>query len=201
MLDSYIQGFFLGVGLAIPFGPINVIMIKLALKEYKASVTFGIGTVSSDIFYFSMILFGIISFLNNPLFLDCIGIFGSIFLFYFGFTIYKNRNKKLDTKESTLETKGLLKLYGQGVIFTLINPYTIIFWLSITGYTVKKGLDITFLFYGMMSFLLLWTTLMPYAVNKFKHKISQKVSIYLNLFSSIILFSFAISLLVEVVFF
>ena len=201
MLESFTNGFLLGIGAAVPFGPINIIMMNLALKEYKTSVAFGFGAMSSDILYFIMILFGMISFLNNPLFLDSVGIIGSIILFYLGYGIFKSRNKKLSTKKTTIKTRGLLKIYGQGIILTLINPYSIIFWFSIAGYTANKELDIVFVFLGMISALILWTTLMPYAVHKSKHKISQKVSTYLSLFSSLILFGFAISLFVDVVFF
>lgn len=200
MLESFSEGFLLGLGAATPIGPINILMMNMALKNYKTAVAFGVGAMSSDILYLALILAGMISFLNSPTFIDIVGIFGSFFLLYLAYGIYKNKDKKLQTEQKAIKTKNLLKIYIQGFFLTLVNPYTIIFWFSIAGYAANKDLDIAFTLAGMMSSIVLWITLMPYIVHRSKHKISQKVSLYLSLFSSIILFGFAISLFVDVVF-
>lgn len=200
LLESFSEGFFLGLGAAVPFGPVNILIMNMALKNYKTGVTFGLGAMSSDILYLVLILAGMIGFMNSPLFLDVAGVVGSLFLLYLAYGIYKNRNKKLDTKQKAIKTKNLIKIYTQGFVITLVNPYTIIFWFSIAGYAANKDLDIAFTLLGMISSILLWITLMPYLVHRSKHKISQRVSKYLSLFSSIILLGFAISLFVDVVF-
>lgn len=200
ILESFGEGFLLGLGAAVPFGPVNILIMNLALKNYKAGVAFGLGAMSSDILYLALILAGMIGFMNYPLFLDVVGVVGSFFLLYLAYGIYTNRDKKLDTKQKTIKTKNLLKIYTQGFAITLVNPYTIIFWFSIAGYAANKDLSITFTMFGMVSSLLLWITLMPYLVHKSKHKISQRVSKYLSLFSSLILLGFALSLFIDVVF-
>lgn len=201
ILESFSEGFLLGLGAAVPFGPVNILIMNLALKNYKAGVTFGLGAMSSDILYLVFISAGMIGFMKSALFLDVVGVVGSLFLLYLAYGIYKNKNKKLDTKQKIIKTKNLLKIYTQGFAITLVNPYTIIFWFSIAGYAVNKDLDIAFTMFGMVSSILLWITLMPYLVHRSKHKISQRVSKYLNLFSSLILLGFALSLFVDVVFF
>lgn len=201
MIESYTEGFLLGLGAAIPLGPINILIMNNALKSYKAGVTLGLGAMSADILYLSLILAGMIGFINNPDYLSVIGVVGSIFLLYLSYGIFKNRSKKVEIKQQKIQTKNFLKIYTQGFVLTLLNPMTIIFWFSISGYVANRGLDAGFTIFGMMSSIFLWITMMPYLIHRSKHKISQRVSKYLSIFSSFLLFWFAVSLFVEVIFF
>ncbi len=201
MIDSFFEGFLLGLGAAVPLGPINILIMNKALNHYKFGMAIGFGAMSADILYLTMIFIGVISFINNPFILNSLGILGSLFLLYLGIIIYQNRDKRLESNQNNINTKSIFKLYLQGFILTLFNPYTVAFWLSIAGYTVHKELDMLFTILGMLSAILLWITLMPYFIHKSKHRISQKVSFYINVFSFVILFGFAISLFVNVVFY
>lgn len=200
MLASFSEGFLLGLGAAIPLGPINILIMNNALKSYKAGVALGFGAMSADIFYLSLILAGFIKFFNNPNILNIIGVLGSSFLLYLAYDIYKNRAKKIELYTHTVPIKNLSKIYIQGLLLTLLNPYTIVFWFGIAGYAATKNLNTGFTILGMISAITLWTTLMPYLVHRTKHKISQRVSTYLSIFSSLILFGFSLSLFIHVFF-
>ena len=155
--------------------------------------------MSTDIMYLFIILLGLTTFINDPLTLQLLGFFGSLFLAYMAYSIFQGRKNMLTIKEEGVSKKGLVKNYLQGFLLTSINPYTIVFWLSIAGYTVNKSLNSTLLIAGMFTSLLLWITLMPYFVHKSKHKISQKVSYYISISSSLLLGFFAVSLLLNLV--
>lgn len=197
MFVSFIEGVLLGVGAAVPLGPINILIMNTALKNYSSAVTIGFGALSADVLYLSLILLGVAIFLDHPLILRMLGLLGGLFLFYLAYIIFKGRYKTLDTTKQMYNSKTLLKYYIQGFILTFINPYTMAFWLSIAAYTANKEMDTVFTVVGMLCAILLWITLMPYAVHLSKHKISQKVSYYLSLFSSILLFSFGLSLFIN----
>ncbi len=195
MILSFAEGFLLGIGAAVPLGPINVLIMNVAIKNYKSGMAIGFGAMSVDILYFSLIFFGLISFLNTPFILKTLGFFGSSFLLYSAYLIFKNRNKKLSKSKEKINKKNLLKLYLSGCFLSFLNPYAIAFWISIASYASSGSFSHPFfIIFGMLSSILLWITLMPYFVHKSKHKISQKVSFYISLFSSVVLFGFAISL-------
>lgn len=200
MLESYFQGFLLGLGAAVPLGPINIIIMNQALKNYRFGVAVGFGALSADILYLSIILLGVISFIDSPLFLNTLGVLGSFFLLYMGIMIFQSRDKRVDTTLEKVKTKKILNLYFYGFILTLLNPYTIAFWSSIAGYTLHQELDIFFTLLGMISAICLWVIFMPYFISRAKHKITQKTSFYINIFSSIILVGFAVSLFVNIFF-
>ena len=39
MVTSFLEGFLLGMGAAIPLGPINILLMNTALRDYKSAVT------------------------------------------------------------------------------------------------------------------------------------------------------------------
>ncbi len=193
-MDSFIQGFILGAGAAVPIGAINILIMNHALKNYKNGIAVGFGAMNADLTYLILISFGLTVFFQNRFFLDILGLLGGAFLLYLAYLIFKNRNNKLDTQKQNITVKNLLGLFFKGYLLTLLNPYTIAFWLSIAGYTVNMDLDFPMTVAGMISAIMLWITLMPYFVHRSKHRISSKVSYYISIFSSIILAGFAFSL-------
>jgi len=198
LLNSFIEGFLLGVGAAVPIGAINILIMNTALKNYKSAVFIGFGAMSADISYLLLILLGMMTFFNNPYMADILGVLGAGFLIYMAYLIYKSRNNTVDNTPQKVSKKNLLKFYTQGYILTFINPYTIAFWLSVAGYVANKNINPTTTIFGMFCAILLWITLMPYFVHRSKHKISKKVSFYINIGSTIILTGFAISLLYSI---
>ena len=197
MIASFLEGFLLGMGAAIPLGPINILLMNTALRDYKGAVTIGFGALSADTVYLTMILLGIATFLNQPAILNILGILGSIFLLYLAYLIFKNRNNILGVQKKSRSSKSLIRFYLQGFTLTFVNPYTVAFWLSIAGYTSHKDLDPIITIFGMLCALFLWVMLMPYFVHRSKHRISQRVSYYLSLSSSIVLLGFGLSLIIN----
>jgi L-lysine exporter family protein LysE/ArgO len=199
MIEALSEGFLLGIGAAVPLGPINILIMNNALKSYKSGVALGFGAMSADTFYLTLILAGLINFFNNAIFLRTAGMLGSFFLLYLAYSLYREREKKVETRTDPSKNSNILAIYTQGFFLTLLNPYTVIFWFSIAGYVANKNLNPKFTLLGLMSALLLWVIFMPYLVHRSKHKISQKVSKYLSIFSAFILFCFAISAFIHAV--
>lgn len=203
MIISFVQGFMLGLGAALPLGPINILIMNAALSNNKKGTAIGLGAMSADITYLALILFGIVKFLNSAVVLDTIGLFGSAFLMYLAYLIYKNRNQSIETKKedtSNNSKKGYAKLYISGYLLTFLSPYTIAFWISVAGFTSSGGLNPTVTIVGLLCAITLWITLMPYFVYKSKHRISQKVSYWIAVGSAIVLVFFALSTAFNILF-
>jgi L-lysine exporter family protein LysE/ArgO len=197
LFTSFLEGFLLGMGAAIPLGPINILIMNHALREYTSAVIIGLGAMSADILYLVLILLGISAVFNQPLIFNLLGALGSTFLLYLSYLIFKGRNNPLHSNKEKLTPKNLFAFYLQGFVLTFINPYTVAFWLSIAGYTAHRNLDPFMTITGMICAIFLWITLMPYFVHRSKHRITQKTAYYFNLFSSILLLGFGLSLAVN----
>ncbi len=196
MLFSWVEGFILGLGAAVPLGPINILMMNESIKEYRNGVLIGLGAMSADLTYLFLILFGVITYFNQPEILSALSLFGGIFLLYLSYSLFTLRNKQVKTDAVQMKHSSI-KLYLKGFMLTFVNPYTVGFWLSVSGYIATKELYPFVTLFGTLSAILLWVTLMPYFVHKSRHRISQKVSYWMSLFSSIILFSFAIMMFIN----
>jgi L-lysine exporter family protein LysE/ArgO len=197
IINSILQGFLFGLGAAVPVGPVNIIIMDRAIRNYKSAVAIGAGALSADILYLVLILLGLMTFFNNPIFLNMLGILGSAFLLFVAYMIFNGRNKELEKSPLEVDSKTLLKSYISGFFLTLLNPYTIAFWISVASFTNTSDEVDYFVIVGMISAILMWIILMPYLVHRSKHKISNKLSYYIAVFSSLILAGFSISLLIN----
>lgn len=193
LISTFIEGALLGFGAAVPLGPINLLIMNEALKSYKKAVTIGFGAMSADVTYLLLIIYGITNYLKNPFFLNSLSALGGFFLAYLAFLIFKGRNKHIH-KTKVSQDATLLSNYFKGYILTLLNPYTILFWLSVTTYSTTTASLVVTLF-GMVSALLFWITVMPYFIHKQRSLISDKVSSIIASISSLIFLLFAFSLL------
>ncbi|WP_321779331.1 LysE family translocator [Sulfurimonas sp.] len=195
MILSFFEGFLLGLGAAVPLGPINILIMNEAIKKYKNGVMIGLGAMSADMTYLFLIVFGLISYFNHPEILKYLSIFGGLFLIYLALNIFKSKDNKIAKVSENIADKSSIKLYFKGFALTFINPYTIGFWLSVSGHAASKELSIYATLLGMISAILLWIIIMPYFVHRSKHKISQRVSYWISVVSSIILLGFGLFML------
>ena len=197
-MESFIEGFWLGVGAAVPLGPINVMIMQEALKRYYSAVAIGVGAMSADLSYLSLILIGIMGFANNQIFIVTVGVFGSLFLLYMAWSIFRLANEPIRDIEINIDKKSLTSYWLKGYLLTLLNPYTVLFWLSLSAYISTKGLDPLFTIIGLLCAISLWITLMPYIIHRSKHLISQSVAKILSIISALILLFFALSMIYNV---
>ncbi|ADV45498.1 LysE family translocator [Nitratifractor salsuginis] len=196
ILQSFLEGFLLGLGAAVPLGPINVLIMSSALRHYGSAVTLGAGAMSADISYLVLILFGLFHFMENPAITLAMGLAGSGFLLYLAWLIFKGRNEPVHLQQ--VREISLFKSWLKGYTLTLLNPYTVIFWLSVSTYIAAKKLDPIATVAGLFSAIVLWITLMPLAIHKSKHLFSQKIATLFSIASATILTFFAIGMLVKI---
>ena len=197
MLTSLIQGFLFGLGAAVPLGPINVLIMSTALRSYPSAVAFGAGAMSADATYLTLLLFGLLSLLDHPTILLVLGLAGSGFLLYMSYGIYQGRHDPIHLQ--TLEKPpSILSNYLKGLGLTLLNPYTIVFWLSVSTYIQTAKLQPLWTIIGMFGGILLWITLMPLLIHKTKHLFSQKTVTVISTISAIIIAFFGLAMLVRI---
>jgi L-lysine exporter family protein LysE/ArgO len=199
MAEAFVEGFVLGLGAAVPLGPVNILIMTNALKNYKNAVSIGFGAMSADITYLTLVIFGMFVFMQNKTIQMALTIFGSLFLLYIAYLIFKGRNDKIDIKSNEEVSKTtILKNYLKGYTITLLNPYTIGFWVSVSAYIVSKNLSFVFTLLGLFCAILLWITLMPLLVYKTKHLFSQVVVKYISIIASSIMLFFGFGMIIYI---
>lgn len=188
-------GLLLGWGAAIPIGPMNLEIIRRNLTlGTRFGVAFGAGAASADITYIILLSLGLLVLLQNPTSMTIITLVGSCILLYFG---YKALTAKVNTRTQTtpLVANKIPKHYASGYFLTLLNPYTIIFWLSvstqITGFASTGKLAVFWSGLGVFLAALSWALSLNTILHFTKHKIPENIIKLLNKLGAIILFCFA----------
>ncbi len=198
MITIFIQGLLLGFGACVPIGPINILIISYALKSYKQALYIGLGAMSADVIYLLLINFGILQIIKYEIIKKSLAIFGFIFLNYVAYVIIKNSQNhiKIEEKSDQYSTKNI---YIKGFLLTLLNPYTVGYWLSIASLSATKGMmSMTVLAIGVIGAILLWITIMPFLVWKNRRFISDNATRYLSITAGLILIFFAFVLIYNI---
>lgn len=192
-MNFFIQGFVLGLGAAVPVGPINIIIMTYALKSYTQAFAFGFGAMCADSLYIFLLSFGLLKFFNNPLIIQILSIFGFCFLMIIAYMSFKGA--KIHIKADKKAKPAALWInFLKGFFLTLTNPYTVGFWLSTASIATANEQGFIFMLLGLICAIFGWITLMPLFIYKNKHFISDKMAQYLSIASAIILIFFAIIL-------
>jgi L-lysine exporter family protein LysE/ArgO len=194
ILEILLMGTILGWGAAIPIGPINLEIIRRNLQfDTHAGLVFGFGACSADLLYLILLSYGALSLLTYPLVLKIVGLVGAIILAYFGYCALtlKNTDNKIDTHTPRLPRQQ----YLSGLLLTLSNPMTILFWASISAQVVNltKSHPYATIYAGIGVIIgtFSWVVLLNVFIHFTKHKISDRAINILNKIGGIILLGFA----------
>lgn len=194
MFDSFLNGLFLGFGVSVPFGPINILILTYALKAFKNSIAVGLGAFSVDLLYLLLLQFGLLNFLDNVIFMRALAIFGFCFLSYMAYLMLKKKNEDLQLDQHKDFKESLLKSYIKGIILNGSNPYVIGFWLSATGIVLNNQHAYSTIL-GLVVAILFWIGTLAFVVAKYSYLFSAKVILIINIVSALIIEYFALSLL------
>jgi threonine/homoserine/homoserine lactone efflux protein len=143
-------GILLGLGAAIPIGPVNVEIARRALRHgFSAGVALGLGAVTVDVFYAVVSTLSFTRVLNQPTILLIVTAGGAFLLAYLGIQCLRAartawRNDPLavlndpmhaDTAEAeagggAATRRAAHSAYLTGLLMTLLNPMTLAFWFS-----------------------------------------------------------------------
>lgn len=196
MFDALLFGLFLGWGAAIPIGAINLEIIRRNLRFSTASgLAFGLGACMADVTYLVLLSIGILQFLNYPLVLKITGIVGSLILAWFGWTALRQK-PVTDSDDTTvlMPSYSLLKHARESYLLTLINPFNIIFWSSVSALIATKTQTEYATLYAGAGVLLgtfSWVCGLNLLLHFTRHRLSVQTIHKMNMAGGILLLGFA----------
>ena len=197
----YIMGFFT----AIPIGATQIEIAKRSLNNHlRAAFMVVLGSVSSDIMYGFIALFGIAPFFDNRTIVAIFELIGTVILWILAFFTLKQsaRPHLLDLNRSLLKSRRLSFVTGFSLAVT--NPMMIFWWLI--GVQIVKHLDLVdtftptlsllFLFFGglgLATYLSTLATVLHWAKKFVSNKAMQKVYLVLGVVLILLSIYFLIS--------
>jgi threonine/homoserine/homoserine lactone efflux protein len=146
---SYIHvlsaGFLMGLAAAAPMGPVNMLAIRRGvIGGWRHTLACGIGSVTGDLFLFSLVLLGghyLFSDLSNPTLRTILTVIGVIVLLplgiYFLIRAVKDPLRAFASARKrwneTTVPAHLLAEVADCTALTIVNPLTILYWFGVTS--------------------------------------------------------------------
>jgi L-lysine exporter family protein LysE/ArgO len=151
---AILNGILLGLGAAVPIGPVNVQIARRTLRDgFARGVALGAGAVTVDVGYAVLSALGFRTIGDRPAVVIPLTLAGALFLAYLGVQslIAARRTLRADPLESSAATETSTGgAYITGLLMTLLNPMTLGFWfiavpaaVGVSGEGVATGLPMT----------------------------------------------------------
>ncbi len=201
LLLVYIMGFFT----AIPIGATQIEIAKRSLNNhFRAALMVVLGSVSSDVMYGFVALFGIAPFFDNRTIVAIFELIGTVILWILAFFTLRQSAQPhlLDLNRSLLKSRRLSFVMGFSLAIT--NPMMIFWWLigvQIVRHlklvdTLTPAISLLFLFFGglgLATYLTTLATVLHWAKKFISNKAMQKVYLVLGVVLVLLSIYFLIS--------
>jgi L-lysine exporter family protein LysE/ArgO len=125
------QGIVLGLGAAVPIGPVNVQIARRTLRGgFWQGFALGCGAVTVDVTYAALSSFGLRLVAGRPAVLGAVTVGGILFLSYLGVLCLRGEREawRADPIAGGAPVGTRRGAYLTGLVMTLLNPMTLGFW-------------------------------------------------------------------------
>lgn len=133
-LDAFLSGVFAGYGIAIPVGPIAILILELGLRRgFRVALSAGAGAASADLIYATVAALAgtlLVSFLAP--FAPILRVGSATGLIALGaWLLYHGRNRSGRAHKRGLRTMNCTETYGVVLGLTLLNPITVTYFTTL----------------------------------------------------------------------
>ncbi len=190
-LEVLTQSFILGLGIAMPVGPIGVLVIRRSLTQgRKYGIASGLGAATADGLYGFIATLGlglIASLLEGIQFYT--RLIGGVFLLYLAWQIYNS--KPSEKTGTTKSTSSLIGAYISTLLLTFSNPATILFFFGVVSSLKISGHGWAVVLGFSLGSALWWIALSTVA-SSLGSRMDSKALRLVNIVSSLVIAGFAI---------
>jgi threonine/homoserine/homoserine lactone efflux protein len=196
-VDLLIRGIIVGLMIAIPVGPVNILCIHRTLEAgWKSGVISGLGAAAADMLYGGVAGFSItlvVQFVVREQF--WIRFFGGILLIVIGIFYFFKRPAPLNA-----QTEGRGSAYSDmrsTFLLTMTNPTTVLSFLAILaalGMGNQRQWWLTvFLVVGIFCGSMAWWIVLSSIVNQFRGRFNDRLLLLMNRFAGLAIGGFGVA--------
>lgn len=138
VLHPLARGALLGLGAAVPIGPVNVEIARRALRHgFRAGFALGLGAVTVDVTYAVLSTLSVVRLLDRPAVTLPLTAFGAALLAYLGVLSLRaaarhwRSDALAEAPRPDPPRRSLRSAYLTGLLMTLLNPMTLAFWFTV----------------------------------------------------------------------
>ncbi|HUI29972.1 MAG TPA: LysE family transporter [Candidatus Acidoferrales bacterium] len=198
---TYVLGFLT----AIPIGATQIEIAKRALNNHlRSAYMVATGSVSSDLMYGAIALFGVAPFLENKIVVAIFGLAATVILWLLAFFTFRDSRSTnmLELAHATLKSNRIAFVTGFSLAVT--NPMMIVWWLigakiiKDVGLVSRFDVDASLMFliagaFGLASYLFTLTNILHWAKNFISNEVMKKVDYALGVVLVLLSFYFLVT--------
>jgi L-lysine exporter family protein LysE/ArgO len=198
--SAFIAGLVLGLGIAAPFGPINVEIVRRHLGHgLAAGLLVGLGACSVDTAYILLISFGLITVQPSPPVQAALTIAGAIILVVLAGMIVRSAGRSahraVAANADARQRIRLWRHYVVGLAMTAASPMNLVFWFGVIasgGHRVANAWGYWPTVAGVMCGTVSWVFSLNLALLGGRRFLKPRLLLTINLASAAILVGFAV---------
>ncbi|MEK4297076.1 MULTISPECIES: LysE family transporter [Paenibacillus] len=197
-MNTFIGYIVLGLSLSAPIGPINAAQLDNGIRKgFWHAWVVGLGAISADIIFMLLVYFGVIHLLESPFIKAFLWLFGFFVLVYTGIESIKNAGVISEPGMRSSDS-SLTKSYWSGLLMSLFNPLSILFWLGIYGSILAKAameypMQQLLIYSGAIVLgILIWDVSMAVATSMFRKVLTTRVLKSISVLSGLSLVGFGL---------
>ncbi len=195
LMDSILYYIALGLSLAAPIGPVNAAVINRGLRYgFRHAWILSLGSLLGDVFFIILVYFGVAKLANIPIVQTFLWLFGAFVLIYTGIEGVMTKTNTIS--RSSKDNNSMFRSFITGLLMSIMNPLSIIFWLGIYGSilasTIHNFSTSTVLLYtGCMLFgVAIWDLTVSILASFFRNVVSEQLITFVSRISGLILVLF-----------
>ncbi len=199
MFDAILEGLELGLLLSMMIGPVFFALVTTSMDQgFKQAAILAFGVFLSDLVYVLVTYFGIQALTFIPNVELYLGFFGGLLLIGFGISFF--RKKITESPSNSSQSRAFQgKALMQGFGINGINPFVMLFWLSIASLVSIKsnwGISDRVLFYAALLFTVFGIDLAKaFLAGKLAHLMSPRVRKALQVVAGVMICFFGFRML------
>lgn len=202
MVHALVNGIGFGFLLTIMLGPVFFGLLQTSInKGFKYGVYYAVGVAFSDISFILITYFGISNFLENEFFQIAIGVFGGVFMSFFGLYYFFKPVEKVLPVTSIQQNANKANFLIKGFVLNIFNPSVLFFWVmvvsSITVTYEDNNLLVISFFTAAVATVLTMDILKSYIANRIKKYFTTNFLKILNKVLGTGLFLFGLKLIYD----
>ena len=205
-MDIFIAGALAGLGLAIPLGPMAILLVSTTIKHGRQTGSFGALAMASVDFTYAALVFAfgsvVIAALSDWVF--PLRIFGSLILVYVGAKILIDARKSsgIEAPDVTNSPVSKFKTFAKFFGLTVLNPATAFYFVGITPSvaSLSQGSATTSVFLfaiGVFVGSVVWQFFLVFAATLTKSFTDQRVQRRIQYAGGFLILALAVGLLLR----
>lgn len=175
------QGIIAGYGIAIPIGPIGILIVELGIRRgFSTAFSAGAGAASADLIY-ATIASTAGAFLVSVLvpYAHALRLVSAIVLIGFGVWLLYNGLRARNEQDKVVNATSHRDTYCMFLGLTLLNPVTVVYFttliLGLTAGTIASSANILLFVVGAFSASLSWQTLLAFISGLTHRRLSPRL--------------------------